>query len=400
MLEDSQADADLIANALRQDQLNAQLKRVETREDFERALEQDRPDVIISDHGLPAFDSLSALAVAQAKAPGLPFILVTGAPDNPMVREALHRGATEYVSKNELPHLVTQVKLAAHLGELEAERDRLKRQLAEKEKQAEEQIRRVNAELGARVAERTRDLQAANKELEAFSYSISHDLRAPLRHINAFIELLGRALGHDIPAEAHQYLQTVADSASQMGRLVDDLLSFSRTGRQEMRRVPVRLADLVQEALLHLQSEIEGREIEWKLGDFPPAHGDPFSLRQVFINLLSNALKYTGSRSPARIEIGCEDTPTEVVCHVRDNGAGFDMQYAHKLFGVFQRLHSPAEFEGTGIGLAIVRRVIRRHGGRTWAEGLVDRGAVFYFSLPKAIPETQAAHEGTMGAAG
>jgi PAS domain S-box-containing protein len=255
-------------------------------------------------------------------------------------------------------------------------------------RRAKEQMETWHEALTKRVAERTQELQASNEELEAFSYSVSHDLRAPLRHINSYIEMLEEELGTDISSTAKSHLRLVAQSAMQMARLVDDLLKFSRMGREEMRRVPVRLGVLVQEAQQHFQTELAERNVEWVISDCPEVMGDPASLRQVFINLLSNALKYTRSRPRPRIEIGCEETPTEIICYVRDNGVGFDMQYAEKLFGVFERLHSSNQFEGTGIGLAIVRRIIQRHGGRTWAEAEVDRGATFYLSLPKEQPST------------
>jgi len=242
------------------------------------------------------------------------------------------------------------------------------------------------------VQKRTQQLESANKELEAFSYSVSHDLRAPLRHINGFVEILQSTAGGVLDEENRGYLETIAESARQMGRLIDDLLAFSRMGRTELRFVPVKLESVVSEALRELRQDSEGRDVRWDIGSLPEVEGDPAMLRQVFINLLSNALKYTRTRDVTGIEIHATETPVDHIVSVRDNGVGFDNTYAHKLFGVFQRLHAPQEFEGTGIGLAIVRRVIARHGGRVWAEGVVDQGATFSFSLPKdrnAIPPDQ-----------
>ena len=259
------------------------------------------------------------------------------------------------------------------------------------QKKAEAEICQLNARLEQRVLERTAELQAANQELEAFSYSVSHDLRTPVRHINAFVEMLEQSAAERLDAESRRQLDTIAGAAQQMGKLIDDLLEFSRLGRAELRKTTVNLGELVREAQQGLRREMEGRTIQWTVADLPNVRGDAALLRQVLVNLISNALKYSRARQPARIEIGCLAAEKEVVFihtkpewvfYIRDNGVGFNMEYAHKLFGVFQRLHRPAEFEGTGVGLANVRRIIQRHGGRTWAEGAVDAGATFYFSLP------------------
>jgi PAS domain S-box-containing protein len=255
-------------------------------------------------------------------------------------------------------------------------------------KQAEVEIRTLNAELDRRVRDRTARLEAANQELEAFFYSVSHDLRAPLRHTAGFVELLNQTAGSALTGKSRHYLQQVTDSVSEMGRLIDDLLEFSRMGRANIRQEPLDLRRLTEEVIHQLQSQIEGRNVLWKVAPLPEVQADRSMLRQVLVNLLSNAVKYTRPRATAEIEIGCaKDTADEVVVFVRDNGVGFDMQYADKLFGVFQRLHLEDEFEGTGMGLANVRRIIGRHGGRTWAEGQVDGGATFFISLPKA-PQT------------
>jgi hypothetical protein len=227
------------------------------------------------------------------------------------------------------------------------------------------------------------ELDNANKELESFSYSVSHDLRAPLRHIDGFLGLLEKNAAHLLDVKGLGYLKTIAESAKKMGCLIDDLLAFSRMSRVEMMRKELNVALLVNETISTLDSEIQGRKINWNIASLPPIQADPAMMRQVFANLLINATKYTRPREIAEIEIGVQNSAKEIIFFVRDNGVGFDMQYVDKLFGVFQRLHRAEDFEGTGIGLANVRRIIARHGGRTWAEGKPDQGATFYFSLPK-----------------
>ena len=244
------------------------------------------------------------------------------------------------------------------------------------------EVEEARRNLEKRVEERTAQLQEANRELESFSYSVSHDLRAPIRHISGFVDMLTKRAGTTLDPTASHYLRVIASSAKYAGNLVDDLLGFSRMGRAGMVRGHVSMNQLVEQATNDLLPEMAGRRVEWNVGDLGEATVDASMMRLVWRNLIGNALKYSRNRDVSRISIGRENAGGEARFFVRDNGVGFDMQYADKLFGVFQRLHTGDQFEGTGIGLANVRRIVARHGGRTWAEGEVEKGATFWFSLP------------------
>jgi len=243
-------------------------------------------------------------------------------------------------------------------------------------------LRMENAQLEQRLREHAAELEATNKDLEAFSYSVSHDLRAPLRAIDGYCRIIEEELGDKLDELGQHLFKVVRDSSQRMGRLIDDLLAFARLGRQPLSRQPVSISALVHEVVDELRKEHVRRPIELRVGDLPDDVGDPALLKQVFVNLLSNAFKFTRGKEQALVEVGCEQSTGERSYFVRDNGTGFDMRHASKLFEPFHRLHSGGEFEGTGVGLSIVHRVIQRHGGRVWVEAEVDKGATFYFTLP------------------
>jgi signal transduction histidine kinase len=295
------------------------------------------------------------------------------------------------ISAKDLPYFFIFISWAGIVASFSAVRRRIEDSLrqardnlqaeVEQRRHREDEIRKLNRELGKRAAE----LEATNNELESFAYSVSHDLRAPLRHMVGFSELLQRQASSSLDEKSQRFIRTILDSAKRMGILIDDLLAFSRIGRAETKKTEVDLEPLVKEVVAEIGQDTKSRDIAWKIGALPVCYGDRSMLRLVVVNLVSNAVKFTRMRRPAEIEIGCVDrNKKEVEVFVRDNGAGFDMQYVNKLFGVFQRLHLPEQFEGTGIGLATVQRIIHRHGGKVRGEGAVDQGATFYFSLPKA----------------
>jgi K+-sensing histidine kinase KdpD len=294
-----------------------------------------------------------------------------------------------YVSPRDLPYFFVFVLGALVVSSFSAVRRRIEDSLRQardqlqielqQRQQHEAEVRKLNQELTVRAAE----LVEANKELESFAYSVSHDLRAPLRHLVGYSELLQKHASNSLDDKSKKYMQTILEAGKRMGNLIDDLLAFSRIGRAETRTTVVNLQQLVTEVVSEIGAQTKREDISWIIGALPVCYGDRPLLRLVLVNLLSNAVKFSGTRSPAKIEIGSVDgNGDKSEIFVSDNGVGFDMQYVNKLFGVFQRLHRADEFEGTGIGLATVQRIVHRHGGTVRAEGAIDRGATFYFSLP------------------
>lgn len=250
-------------------------------------------------------------------------------------------------------------------------------------KLAEDQIRKLNSELEQRVRDRTAQLELANKELEAFAFSVSHDLRAPLRAIDGFSRAVREDYGDKLDEQGKHFLEMLSDNATRMNKLIDDILSFSRMGRRDIPGMRLDLAELAQEVIAELRSTVPDRTIRFTVGALPQTRGDRVMIRQALVNLLSNAVKFTRPRSEPVIEVGRSTGRDENIYYVKDNGVGFDMRYADKLFGVFQRLHAQDEFDGTGIGLSIVKRIVQRHGGRVWAQAQVGAGATIFFTLPE-----------------
>ncbi|MGB6452371.1 MAG: response regulator [Steroidobacteraceae bacterium] len=319
-------------------------------------------DLLLTDLMMPEMDGIALLRAAQEIDADVAGIVMTGHGTIDTAVKAMQAGACDYIVK---PFRMNQL-LPVISRALEARR-----------------LRRLNKELEHRILERTRELEVANRDLEAFAYSVSHDLHAPLRAIQSFCDLFVADYGAAVSAEGQALLAHVRSGAERMGHLIEDLLSFARSGRAPINLRRVAMNELVGEVLAELGRESAGRRLELNVQPLPDCLADPALLRQVLVNLLSNALKYTAGREPARIEVGGESKDGEVVYFVTDNGAGFDMKHADKLFGVFQRLHTQAEFKGTGIGLSIVQRIVERHGGRVQGEGRPGEGATFRFSVPE-----------------
>jgi two-component system sensor histidine kinase/response regulator len=325
------------------------------------AIEKGKYDLLLADLVMPDMDGIEFLEAARRKDADLEGIIMTGEGTIATAVEAMKSGAMDYILK--------PFKISAIVPVLE-------RALTAR------RLRLENAMLERRIRQRTAELEAANKELEAFSYSVSHDLRAPLRHIDGFSAILKQNFLNEMPSEARRLLDIIGAEAQHMGKLIDDLLRFSRLSRQPLTREAVNVTDLAKEVLEELRGEHAERKIEVVVGTLPACQADRSLLRQVMTNLLSNAFKFTRQREVAVVEIGGRVEEPERLYYVRDNGAGFDMRYAQRLFGVFQRMHGQKDFEGTGVGLSIAQRIILRHGGHIWAEAAVNQGATFYFTVP------------------
>ena len=329
-------------------------------------LEAARFAVVLLDATLPDSAGLEAVAAVQSRAPEAAIMVLTGPGEEALALTMVRRGAQDYLIKGQLdgPLLRRAIRYGIERHHLERE------------------VRRLKEALEQRARQHAAELEAANHALDAFTYSVSHDLRTPLRQVDSFVRILRDELGGRLEPTARHYLGRIEDGARHMGRLVDDLLNLARAGRQAPRLRPTPLNEVVQRVLAQLAPDVAERRIEWRIADdLPAVECDPGLMAIVFTNLLSNAVKYTRPREHALIEIGGTAHRGERVLFVKDNGVGFDMKYADKLFGVFQRLHRAEDFEGTGVGLATVQRIIHKHGGRIWAEAEPDRGAAFYFTV-------------------
>jgi signal transduction histidine kinase len=344
------------------------------------ALERGAYDLLLTDLQMPGMDGIALLAAARRIDPDLIGIMMTGHGTIDSAVKAMQAGALDYIQKPfRLKAMLPVLTRGLEMRHLRTENSELRK--------AQETILRLNEELEERVRARTRELEAANqelatanKDLESFSASVSHDLRAPLRTLRGFCQVFLDDYGKSVPPEGRPLLDRVQESGARMSELIEDLLAFSRLSRQPLKKAPVDLARIVQRLVEDLRPK-EMRTVDVRLGSLAECHGDASLLEQVLANLLSNAFKFTRGKDPAIIEISCERRGGEQVYWVRDNGAGFDMKQADRLFGVFQRLHPTSQFEGTGVGLSIVQRIVQRHGGRIWAESAPGEGAAFYFTL-------------------
>ncbi|HEV2442825.1 MAG TPA: response regulator [Steroidobacteraceae bacterium] len=325
-------------------------------------------DIVLTDLTMPGMDGIAFLNAAMEIDPGLAGIVMTGHGTIATAVEAMKAGALDYILKPFDLRVILRVLART---------------------QAMLRLRRENAALLERLSLRTveletanRELSAANRELEAFSYSVSHDLRAPLRTIDGLLRVVQEDFGTHVPPEAHQHLEAVLAHASRMSELIEDLLRLARLGREPLQKRSVDMRGLVREVVGELRAAEAARDLDIRIGELPDVQADPSLLRQVWVNLVANALKFTRRRERALIEIGGAERAGDKLYSIRDNGAGFDPRRAERLFGIFQRLHAAKDFEGTGVGLSLARRIIERHGGSIWAEGEPDRGAAFHFTLP------------------
>jgi signal transduction histidine kinase len=381
MLEDDPNDRELLLYHLKKGGMNFVSEIVDTEEGFEHGLKNFAPDVILSDFSLPTYNGIEAFKLKQKLMPDIPFIIVSGTIGEEKAVELIKSGITDYLVKDRVISLPSKITRA-----LREAKDKIEK------RSAEEEILKLNAELEERVKQRTAELEIANEQLESFTSTVAHDLRSPLQVINGYASILSRKYKESLSDDEKRLVQGIKEHTIQMGQLIDDLLNFSKLGRTEIVSRPLDMNELVQAVISQLRLGTEKLNTRFRFQELKPGYGDKNLMYQVWVNLISNAVKYSRKELNPVIEIGSKKINDEDVYYVKDNGVGFDMQYYDKLFSVFQRLHRQSEFEGTGVGLAVVNAVVTKHGGKVWAEGKVNEGATFYFTLPAAPVEKGRAH--------
>jgi Bacteriophytochrome (light-regulated signal transduction histidine kinase) len=370
-LEDSPRDAEIMLELLTDAGYDLNIDCTASETEFVTFLRSHKYDIILSDFKLPGFDGFTALRWSVEICPEVPFICVSGTVGEETAVELLKKGAVDYILKDRLVRLPSAIQRA-----LEEAKEKKARQQAEKE------LVSLNTQLEQRIVERTSQLEAANKELEAFTYSVSHDLRAPLRAVDGFSKFVLEDYENKLDSEGKRLLNLIRSNIQKMDQLITDLLALSRVARCELNFSGIDMTQMAISMFNEITAPDVPDKVSLKVDPLPEAYADPTYMRQIWANLIANAIKFSSKEKKPSIKI-CGRTENGFnVYNVKDNGVGFNPEYAHKLFGVFQRLHKSDDFEGTGVGLAIVQRIIHRHGGKVWAEGEEGKGATFYFSLP------------------
>jgi signal transduction histidine kinase len=370
-LEDSPRDAEIMRELLTDAGYDLNMDCTAVEKEFVTFLRSHKYDIILSDFKLPGFDGFTALRWSVEICPDVPFICISGTVGEETAVELLKKGAVDYILKDRLVRLPSAIQRA-----LDEAKEKEARQRAEKE------LVSLNTQLEQRVIERTYQLEAANKELEAFTYSVSHDLRAPLRAVDGFSKFVLEDYENKLDSEGKRLLNLIRTNIQKMDQLITDLLALSRVTRGELSFSGIDMTQMAISIFKESAAPDVTDKISLTVDPLPEGYADPTYMRQVWTNLIANAIKFSSKKKKPVIKIGGSKENGFNVYFVKDNGVGFNPEYTHKLFGVFQRLHKSDDFEGTGVGLAIIQRIIHRHGGKVWAEGEEGKGATFYFSLP------------------